>query len=887
MTTNLVHLFGGDATTTERSKNLLGGKGANLAEMASIGLPVPPGFTITTEVCTAYYAHGEQFPTELGELVAAGIAHVEGITGKQFGNAADPLLVSVRSGARVSMPGMMDTVLNLGLNDATVVGLAQTSGDARFAWDSYRRFIQMYADVVMGLDHGAFEEALEIAKEDKGFYLDTEMSSEDLQSLVGQFQDIVRAESGRDFPQDPQDQLWGAIEAVFTSWESDRAKVYRRLNSIPGEWGTAVNVQAMVFGNMGDTSATGVAFTRNPATGEHAWYGEWLINAQGEDVVAGIRTPQYLTKAARETAGAKPLSMEEAMPETFAELGLVFDRLEGHYRDMQDIEFTVERGKLWMLQTRSGKRTAKAALKIAVDMVAEKLISEEEAVGRVDPGALDQLLHPTLDPDAVRDVLTKGLPASPGAASGQIKFDADSAERAAAMGEAVILVRVETSPEDIHGMHAAKGILTARGGMTSHAAVVARGMGRPCVSGAGGIAIDAAARVLRVGGRELREGEIITLDGSTGEVMAGEVPTLLPELVGDFGTLMVWADRVRRMKVRANAETPQDAQVARDFGAEGIGLCRTEHMFFDAARITAVRQMILADSEKDRRTALAKLLPEQRADFAGIFEVMTGLPVTIRLLDPPLHEFLPTREVDFAEVAEAAGVGIEKLKSRANELHEFNPMLGHRGCRLGVSYPEIYEMQARAIFEAACDVAAASGEAPIPEVMIPLVATRREFDLMKKIVDEAAKAVFAEKGREVPYLVGTMIELPRAALMAGEIAKTAEFFSFGTNDLTQTTIGISRDDAGRFLTQYVDKGIFVTDPFVSLDVEGVGQLIQIAVERGRATRPDVKMGICGEHGGDAPSIQFCESVGLDYVSASPYRVPIARLAAAQAALKAK
>ncbi|MDZ3831319.1 MAG: pyruvate, phosphate dikinase [Sphingopyxis sp.] len=881
----MVHLFGGAATTAERSKELLGGKGSNLAEMASIGLPVPPGFTITTDVCTAYYTGGEQFPAGLADEVHAGIAHIEGITGKRFGDPANPLLVSVRSGARVSMPGMMDTVLNLGLNDATVKGLAEASGDARFAWDSYRRFVQMYADVVMGLDHAEFEEALEIAKEDKGFYLDTEMAAEDWQALVAEYQAIVARETGAPFPQEPKDQLWGAIGAVFASWESDRAKVYRRLNSIPGEWGTAVNVQAMVFGNMGDTSATGVAFTRDPATGERAWYGEWLINAQGEDVVAGIRTPQYLTRAAREKAGAKPLSMEEAMPETFAELGAVFDTLESHYRDMQDIEFTVERGKLWMLQTRSGKRTAKAALKIAVDMAGEGLISEQEAVGRVDPGALDQLLHPTLDPAAPRDVLTKGLPASPGAASGKIMFDADSAEKAAAMGEGVILVRVETSPEDIHGMHAAKGILTARGGMTSHAAVVARGMGRPCVSGAGGLAIDGSARVLRVAGRELKEGDIITLDGSTGEVMAGEVPTLLPELVGDFGTLMAWADKVRRMKVRTNAETPQDAQVARDFGAEGIGLCRTEHMFFDAARITAVREMILADSEDGRRAALAKLLPEQRGDFAAIFGVMAGLPVTIRLLDPPLHEFLPTREEDFADVAEAAGVGIEALKARANELHEFNPMLGHRGCRLGVTYPEIYEMQARAIFEAACDVAAETGAAPIPEVMIPLVATRREFDLMKAVVDAAAKAVFAEKGREIAYLVGTMIELPRAALMAGEIAASAEFFSFGTNDLTQTTIGISRDDAGRFLTQYVDKGIFLTDPFVSLDVEGVGQLIEIAAERGRRARPAVKLGICGEHGGDAPSIHFCEKTGLDYVSASPYRVPIARLAAAQAALK--
>jgi pyruvate, orthophosphate dikinase len=883
--TRHVHLFGGAATTTERSKELLGGKGANLAEMASIGLPVPPGFTLTTEVCTAFYANGRAYPAGLDAEVAAGIAHIEGVTGRRFGDAADPLLVSVRSGARASMPGMMDTVLNLGLNDATVEGLATTSGDARFAWDSYRRFIQMYSDVVLGLDHHAFEEALEVAKEDRGYFLDTEMLAEDWQALVSEYKGIVADGLGRPFPQDVHDQLWGAIGAVFESWESDRAKVYRRLNAIPSEWGTAVNVQAMVFGNMGDTSATGVAFTRNPSTGERAWYGEWLVNAQGEDVVAGIRTPQYLTRAAREEARAKPLSMEEAMPDAFGELGRVFDILERHYRDMQDIEFTVERGQLWMLQTRSGKRTARAALRIAVEMVEEGLISREEAVLRIDPGALDQLLHPTLDPKAPRDVIARGLPASPGAASGMIVFDADAAERRAAAGDDVILVRVETSPEDIHGMHAARGILTARGGMTSHAAVVARGMGRPCVSGAGGISIDAAARVLRTEGRTLREGDVVTIDGSAGEVMAGRVPTVEPELVGDFGTLMEWADAARRMRVRTNAETPQDCRVARQFGAEGIGLCRTEHMFFDANRITAVRQMILAEDEAGRRAALERLLPEQRSDFAEIFAIMVGLPVTIRLLDPPLHEFLPHREEDFAEVAEAAGVAIDTLKRRASELHEFNPMLGHRGCRLGVTFPEIYEMQARAIFEAACDVAAASGEAPIPEVMIPLVATRAELDLMKAVVDRTAEAVFAEKGRRIAYLVGTMIELPRAALMAGEIAGAAEFFSFGTNDLTQTTIGISRDDAARFLTAYVDKGIFAADPFVSLDVAGVGQLIALAAERGRAASDGLKLGICGEHGGDPASIAFCEAQRLDYVSASPYRVPIARLAAAQAALQ--
>lgn len=884
--TQYVYRFGGGVSDGGKGdKNLLGGKGANLAEMASIGLPVPPGFTIGTPMCAVYYDNDEQFPDGVKAEVQGGIAHIEGVTGKRFGDAADPLLVSVRSGARVSMPGMMDTVLNLGLNDQTVEGLAATSGDERFAWDSYRRFIQMYSDVVLGLDHGRFEEALEIAKEDNGFYLDTDLSAADWKKLVAEYKALVEEMWGKPFPQDVHDQLWGAIGAVFGSWQSERAKVYRRLNDIPGDWGTAVNVQAMVFGNMGDTSATGVAFTRDPSTGHNAYYGEFLINAQGEDVVAGIRTPQYLTLAAREAAGAKPLSMEEAMPETYAELASVFDLLERHYRDMQDIEFTVERGKLWMLQTRSGKRTAKAALKIAVDMANEGLITQAEAVARVDPSALDQLLHPTLDPAAPRDVLTKGLPASPGAASGTVVFDADTAERHAALGEHVILVRIETSPEDIHGMHAARGILTARGGMTSHAAVVARGMGRPCVSGAGALQIDTKARVMRVGGREVKEGDTLTIDGATGEVMAGEVPTIQPELAGDFGTLMVWADSVRRLKVRANAETPLDCRTAREFGAEGVGLCRTEHMFFDGARITAVRQMILAEDEKGRRAALDKLLPEQRADFIEIFEVMAGLPVTIRLLDPPLHEFLPHEEAEFADVAEAAGVGIETLKRRAAELHEVNPMLGHRGCRLGVTYPEIYEMQARAIFEAALAVAEKSGAAPIPEVMIPLVATRRELELMKAVVDRVAEAVFAEAGARVEYLVGTMIELPRAALKAGEIAEVGEFFSFGTNDLTQTTLGVSRDDAARFLGVYVDKGIYARDPFVSLDIEGVGQLIELAAERGRATRADIKLGICGEHGGDPASIAFCETLGLDYVSASPYRVPIARLAAAQAALK--
>ena len=872
-----------NADPRARDKTIVGGKGANLAEMAEIGLPVPPGFTITTEVCTRYLAKGAAFDAELRSDVAEALSHIERAVGKNFGDAADPLLVSVRSGARVSMPGMMDTVLNLGLNDATVAGLATTSGDARFAWDSYRRFIQMYSDVVLGLDHYRFEDALEIAKEDKGYYTDIEMQAEDWQALVGEYKALVAAGLGKPFPQDVSEQLWGAIAAVFDSWDSDRARVYRRLNDIPGDWGTAVNVQAMVFGNMGETSATGVAFTRDPATGERAYYGEWLVNAQGEDVVAGIRTPQYLTRAARERAGAKPLSMEEAMPQAYGELARVFDLLEAHYRDMQDIEFTVERGHLWMLQTRSGKRTAKAALRIAVDMVAEGLIDQATAICRVDPMALDQLLHPRLDPAAPRDVLATGLPASPGAASGAIVLDADTAERLAARGEAVILVRLETSPEDIHGMHAAKGILTARGGMTSHAAVVARGMGRPCVSGASAVSIDLASRTLRIGTRTLKEGDMITLDGSTGQIMAGKVATIEPELVGDFGVLMGWADGQRRMKVRANAETPEDCRMARQFGAEGIGLCRTEHMFFEASRISAVRQMILAESEAARSAALAKLLPEQRADFQAIFEIMAPLPVTIRLLDPPLHEFLPTGEDDFVQLAEVMGIGVDTLRRRTAELHEFNPMLGHRGCRLGITFPDIYAMQTRAIFEAACAVAR-GGEAPVPELMIPLVVTRRELEILKALIDRTAEAVFAEQGLRLSYQVGTMIELPRAALMAGEIAEVAEFFSFGTNDLTQATLGLSRDDAGRFLGAYIEQGIFARDPFVSLDVDGVGQLVSLAATRGRAARPGIKLGICGEHGGDPASIAFCEGVGLDYVSASPYRVPIARLAAAQAAL---
>ncbi|MHA6333601.1 pyruvate, phosphate dikinase [Qipengyuania sp. CAU 1752] len=882
-----VFIFGGNAKSSDsraKDKAIVGGKGANLAEMAEIGLPVPPGFTITTEECLEYLAKGADFSEKLRHDVISALGHIEKTVGKRLGDKENPLLVSVRSGAAISMPGMMDTVLNLGLNDDTVEGLARVSGDERFAWDSYRRFIQMYCDVVLGLDHGLFEEALEIAKEDKGLYADTEMSAEDWKELVTQYKQIAAEEQdGEPFPQDVTEQLWGAISAVFDSWDSERAKVYRRLNDIPDDMGTAVNVQAMVFGNMGDTSATGVAFTRDPSTGEKAYYGEFLINAQGEDVVAGIRTPQYLTRAAREAAGADKPSMEEAMPDAYDELARVFDLLERHYRDMQDIEFTVERGTLWMLQTRTGKRTAKAALKMAVEMVGEGLVSEEDAIRRIDPMALDQLLHPTLDPDAPRDILTTGLPASPGAAAGKIVLDADTAEQWANRGEKVILVRVETSPEDIHGMHAATGILTARGGMTSHAAVVARGMGRPCVSGASGVVIAREGRTLTIGGRELKEGDILTLDGSNGQVMAGEVATIEPEMAGDFGILMEWADKHRRMGVRTNAETPADCAVARQFGADGIGLCRTEHMFFDAERISAMRQMILAEKEEGRRAALAKLLPEQRADFRSIFEVMVGLPCTIRLLDPPLHEFLPHGDADFTELAEATGLSVDSLRRRADELHEFNPMLGHRGCRLGITFPEIYEMQARAIFEAACEVAQ-SGDAPVPEIMIPLVATRRELEILRALVDRVADEVFAETGTKIEYLVGTMIELPRAALLAGEIAQEARFFSFGTNDLTQTTLGVSRDDAGRFLTPYVDKGIYARDPFVSLDIEGVGELVRIGAERGRAARPDLKLGICGEHGGDPASIAFCEDVGLDYVSASPYRVPIARLAAAQAAL---
>ncbi len=882
-----VYTFGdGKAEGEAGMKNLLGGKGANLAEMSNLGLPVPPGFTITTEVCTAYYDNGKTFPADLDGQVRSALAGMAKLTGKTFGDPANPLLVSVRSGARASMPGMMDTVLNLGLNDGTVEAVAKASGDERFAWDSYRRFITMYSNVVLDIDHGLFEEALEDYKERKGLHLDTDLKADDWKVLVGRYKEIVKKALGSDFPQDPQQQLWGAVGAVFSSWMNARAIKYRELNSIPASWGTAVNVQSMVFGNMGDTSATGVAFTRNPSTGENALYGEFLINAQGEDVVAGIRTPQDITEAAKKEAGSDKPSMETAMPEAYAELVRIYGILEKHYRDMQDMEFTIQEGKLWMLQTRSGKRTAKAALKIAVDLATEGLITQEEAVGRVEPSALDQLLHPTIDPKAERRVLTTGLPASPGAAAGEIVFNSDDAEAAKKAGRKVILVRVETSPEDIHGMHAAEGILTTRGGMTSHAAVVARGMGKPCVSGAGQIRVDYAKGTLATGGTTLKAGDVLTIDGGNGQVLLGEVRMQQPELSGDFGTLMSWADKVRRLKVRANAETPEDARTAREFGAEGIGLCRTEHMFFDESRIQSVREMILSQDDKGRRAALAKLLPMQRQDFVQLFTIMSGLPVTIRLLDPPLHEFLPQGDKEIAEVAAALGVTPDALKHRAAELHEFNPMLGFRGCRLAVAFPEIAEMQARAIFEAAVIAAKETGKPVIPEVMVPLVMGKPELDLVKARIDAMAKAVIAESGTRIDYQVGTMIELPRAALRAAEIAESAEFFSFGTNDLTQTTLGISRDDASSFLGSYTAKGLLDADPFVTIDQDGVGELVKLAAERGRKTRSGIKLGICGEHGGDPASIGFCESVGLDYVSCSPFRVPIARLAAAQAALGA-
>ncbi|MCB1532643.1 MAG: pyruvate, phosphate dikinase [Alphaproteobacteria bacterium] len=882
--TKWVYSFGKDKTEGDRSmRELLGGKGANLAEMASLGLPVPPGFTITTDVCTAYYDNDKNYPDTLKSEVENALAGIEKSVGMSFGDANNPLLVSVRSGARVSMPGMMDTVLNLGLNDTTVQGLATQSGDERFAWDSYRRFIQMYSNVVLGVDHHEFEDVIDSYLRHNGKKQDTDIDAKGWQEIVEEYKELVERDTGAAFPEDPEAQLWGAIGAVFDSWMTPRAVSYRRINEISDKWGTAVNVQAMVFGNMGEDCSTGVAFTRDPSTGENYFYGEYLINAQGEDVVAGIRTPQSLTKYGREKEGSDLPSMEETMPDVFAKLDALREKLEKHFKDVQDIEFTVQSGELYLLQTRTGKRTAQAALKIAVDMVDEGLITQEEALLRIDASSLDQLLHPTLDPQASKDILTKGLPASPGAASGHVVFTADEAEALSNKGEKVILCRQETSPEDIHGMHAAQGVLTSRGGMTSHAAVVARGMGKPCVAGAGELHIDASAKQIHVGQRTIKDGDIITIDGSSGEVIWGEVPTIQPELSGDFSTLMEWADARRRMRVRTNAETPLDATTAIEFGAEGIGLCRTEHMFFDPERIQNVREMIFATTEEERRDVLAKLLPEQRSDFTALFKIMDGLPITVRLLDPPLHEFLPHSDEDIAHFAKTAGIERDAVERRLGELHEANPMLGHRGCRLGITYPEIYEMQARAIFEGAIE----AGGKIIPEVMIPLIGTHKELEMLRKVVEDTAKAVFEEKGAELQYLVGTMIELPRAALTANEVAQSADFFSFGTNDLTQTTLGMSRDDAANFLPAYVGHGIFERDPFQTLDVDGVGRLVELASVGGRATNPDLKVGICGEHGGDPDSIAFCESIGLDYVSCSPYRVPIARLAAAQASIRAE
>jgi len=881
----VVYSFGDGKSEGDASmKSLLGGKGANLAEMSKMGLPVPPGFTITTEFCDFYYKNDKKFPDSLRKEVAVALAQIEEKIGAKFGDEKNPLLFSVRSGARASMPGMMDTVLNLGLNDKTVLGLAEKSGNRRFAFDSYRRFIQMYSNVVLGFDHHNFEVILDEKKHEFGASADTDLSTENLEEIVALFKSEVKKELGFDFPQDVNEQLWGAVEAVFASWMNNRAIVYRQLNDIPASWGTAVNVQSMVFGNMGDTSATGVAFTRNPSTGTKELYGEYLINAQGEDVVAGIRTPQSITNSGKKQLNSVLPSMEETMFDVFLELEKIYKKLELHYRDMQDIEFTVQNKKLWMLQTRNGKRTAHAAVKIAVDMVEENLISKKEALLRIDPSSLDQLLHPTLDPKAKVQVIAKGLPASPGAASGIVVFSSAEAEKKSENGGKVILVRVETSPEDIKGMHVSQGILTARGGMTSHAAVVARGMGTPCVSGASGLHVDQVGQFFTAGGVKVKQGDIITINGSTGDVILGLVPTLKPNLSGDFETIMKWADEVRVLRVRTNAETPLDCQVARDFGCEGIGLCRTEHMFFSEDRIISVREMILAETLEGRKKALAKLLPMQRKDFVEIFKIMAGLPVTIRLLDPPLHEFLPHKDSEIAEVAKAVGVDVGYVKHRISQLHEQNPMLGHRGCRLGISYPEIYEMQARAIFEAASIVKKETGKDVLLEIMVPLVATKKELQILKLLIVATEKSVEQETGAKLNYMVGTMIELPRAALLADQIAEEAEFFSFGTNDLTQTTFGLSRDDSASFLGHYQKAGILEKDPFAELDQEGVGALIKIAVEKGKATRKDIKLGICGEHGGYPESIEFCHKAGLNYVSCSPYRVPIARLAAARAGL---
>ncbi|MGE5085196.1 MAG: pyruvate, phosphate dikinase [Bacillota bacterium] len=875
----------GEAEGNAGMKNILGGKGANLAEMTSLGIPVPPGFTISTEICTHFYEEGGKLPEWVRPKVMEAMVKVEAKIGKKFGDVNNPLLVSVRSGARASMPGMMDTILNLGLNDQTVEGLAKSSNNPRFAWDSYRRFIQMYSDVVMGMNSSLLDVTLEDLKEEKHYKLDTEMTVDDLKLLVKKFKELVNQMTGHAFPADPWEQLWGAITAVFHSWNTPRAITYRELHDIPVSWGTAVNIQSMVFGNMGDDSATGVAFTRNPSTGEKAFYGEFLINAQGEDVVAGIRTPQPITKVAAAPTGMK--SLEEALPAAYNQLVEIYKKLESHYRDMQDIEFTIERSVLWMLQTRNGKRTAAAALKIACDMVDEKLITEEEAILRLDPGSLDQLLHPTLDPKAQKTVLAKGLPASPGGVNGQIVFSSEEAVEWKEQGKKVILVRVETSPEDIAGMVAAQGIFTTRGGMTSHAAVVARGMGKCCVAGCGEVEVDYKTETMKVKGYVLKKGDVITLDGSTGEVFLGEVKTVEPKLDAYFERIMKIADRIRKLKVRTNADTPKDAQTAKNFGAEGIGLCRTEHMFFGADRIDAVREMIIADNKMDREKALAKLLPMQRDDFYQLFKIMDGLPTTIRLLDPPLHEFVPHTDEETKELAKRIGTDFERLRAKVKALHEFNPMLGHRGCRLAITYPEIYQMQVRAIAEAACMITKEGIKLSAPEIMIPLVATDKELEVLRFQANQEVQKVQAEKGIKYEYHIGTMIELPRAAITADAIAEHADFFSFGTNDLTQTTLGLSRDDSGRFLGSYVSSGILPKDPFMSIDQVGVGGLVKMGVELGRRTKPNLKVGVCGEHGGDPESIEFFHKVGLDYVSCSPFRVPIARLAAARAALLTK
>ena len=865
-------------------KNILGGKGANLAEMGRLGLPVPPGFTISTEVCDIFYNNKKKLPNNIIKAIDKELKKIEKNTKKKFGDLKNPLLVSVRSGARISMPGMMDTILNLGLNDKTVESLAKKTSNGRFAKDSYRRFIQMYSSVVLGIGNHLFEEMIDNFKLTKGVLSDTELDENDWDGLIQNFKELIKKEKKIEFPQDVNKQLYGAISSVFLSWNSNRAKTYRKLNHIPDHWGTAVNVQAMVFGNMGEDCSTGVAFTRNPSTGEKTFFGEYLINAQGEDVVAGTRTPQHITKKAKKDSGSKSLSMEEAMPKVYQQLKKIFIKLENHYRDMQDIEFTVENNKLWMLQTRSGKRTAKAAIKIAVDMVKEKLISKKEALLRIDPNSLETLLHPTLDEKVEKKIIASGLPASPGAASGKVVFSAEEAEKLNGMMQDTILVRIETSPEDIHGMHAAKGILTSRGGMTSHAAVVARGMGRPCVSGSSEINIDYENKQFKAGDELIKEGEIITIDGGSGKVMLGTVPTVKPEISGYFSTIMSWADKYRKLKIRTNAETVKDTKTAREFGAEGIGLCRTEHMFFDEERILSVRQMILSKSLEDRNNALNKLLPHQKNDFKGIFKAMFGLPVTVRLLDPPLHEFLPKSDKDIDEVARSLNLGAKEVKDRISELHEQNPMLGHRGCRLGISFPEIYEMQCKAIFEALIECKKEKSKSAIPEIMIPLVSTDTELKILRDLVNKIAKEVQTKNKIKINYIVGTMIELPRAALQAKSISKYADFFSFGTNDLTQTALGISRDDSGKFLNDYVDHKIFDKDPFVSIDEDGVGELVEIASNRGRKQNKRLKLGICGEHGGDPKSIEFCSKVGLNYVSCSPYRVPVARLAAAQAEL---